>query len=372
MAAPRLAMGLMSGTSADGIDAVVLRTTPDGAMAVVAHHFLPYPDSLRNALLEFGNEEHRISARDMAAMDARVGALYAEAALALSAQCAEAQRVEVIGMHGQTVCHTPPDNSTQIGNPAQLLTALGRPVVADFRRADMALGGQGAPLAPLFHQAAFAAPDHWRAVVNLGGIANISWLPPQGGGALHGYDTGPANGLMDAWFNRHRGAPGYDHDGTWARTGTVLPTLLDAWQRDPFFRQPPPKSTGRGSFHLERLFALGAPEPDDEPADVQRTLLELTVRSVAQAIEDSAVTPERILLCGGGAYNGFLVERLSTVLAPATVLRTSDVGVAPEQVEAAAMAWLALRRLDGLPGAAASVTGARRDAVSGALYAPPV
>ncbi len=365
-------MGLMSGTSADGIDAVVLRIAPEGAMRIVGHHFLPYPDSLRNALLDFGSEEHRISARDMAALDGRVGDLYAEAAQALCARCAEAEQAEVIGMHGQTVCHTPPDNSTQIGNPARLLAALGRPVVADFRRADMAFGGQGAPLAPLFHQAAFASPTHWRAVINLGGIANISWLPPRSSGELQGYDTGPANGLMDAWFSQHHTAPGFDRNGAWARSGTILAPLLEQWLGDPFFQQAPPKSTGRGTFHLDRVFALGAPDETSAPEDVQRTLLELTVRSVVKAVNDTDTTPDRVLLCGGGAYNTFLVERLSAHLAPIPVLPTGEAGIAVEHVEAAAMAWLALRRLDGLPGAAASVTGARCDAVCGALYAPPV
>lgn len=371
MTAPRLAMGLMSGTSADGIDAVLLAVPYAAPMAVRGHFFLPYPDALRSALLDFGNEDHRISARDMAGLDGRVGSLYAEAARGLIEQLPEAAKAEVIGMHGQTVCHTPPDNSTQIGNPAPLLAECRRPLVCDFRRADMALGGQGAPLAPLFHQAAFGAGTCWRAVINLGGIANITWLPPKAGGTLEGFDTGPANGLMDAWYSQHHGAPGYDLHGQWAGTGQLRPELLEAWMQDPYYRIPPPKSTGRGAFNLARLFALAAPDDSTHPADVQRTLLELTVCTIADAIEHSGRAPDQLLLCGGGAYNTFLVERLAERLAPAMVASTASAGIAPEHVEAAAMAWLALRRVDRLPGAASAVTGASRDTVSGALYAPP-
>lgn len=370
MTAPRLAMGLMSGTSADGIDAVLLSVPASGAMQVRGHFFHPYPDALRSALLDFGSEDHRISARDLAGLDGRVGLLYAEAAQGLLASTPDAVQAEVIGMHGQTVCHTPPDNSMQIGNPAPLLAALRRPVVTDFRRADMAFGGQGAPLAPLFHQAAFGAASNWRVVVNLGGIANITWLPPTAGGNIQGFDTGPANGLMDAWYTRHHDAPGYDRDGEWARTGQVLPGVLEGWLQDPFYQLSPPKSTGRGDFNLERLFALAPPGETTKPADIQRTLLELTVRTIAEAIERQDRIPEKVLLCGGGAYNTALVLRLAERLAPARVARTDEAGIAPEHVEAAAMAWLALRRVDQLPGAASAVTGARCDAVSGALYAP--
>jgi len=368
---PRLAMGLMSGTSADGIDAVLLAVPDAGPMAIRSHHFLPYPDALRRALLDFGSEDHRISARDMAALDGRVGLLYAEAARGLMQQSTDAAQVEVIGMHGQTVCHTPPDNSTQIGNPASLLAECGRPVVCDFRRADMAFGGQGAPLAPLFHQAAFGAGSEWRAVVNLGGIANITWLPPRSGGAMEGFDTGPANGLMDAWYSRHHDEPGYDLHGQWARTGQIVPDLLERWMQDPYYQAPSPKSTGRGAFNLDRLFALAAPDEAARPADVQRTLLELTARTVAESLERSDRAPEKVLLCGGGAYNTALVERLAERLAPAVVVTTEHAGIAPEHVEAAAMAWLSLRRLDHLPGAASAVTGASRDTICGALYAAP-
>lgn len=370
MAAPRLAMGLMSGTSADGIDAVLLAVPASGAMQIRGHFFQPYPDALRSALLDFGSEDHRISARDLAGLDGRVGLLYAEAAQGLIANTPEAAMAEVIGMHGQTVCHTPPDNSTQIGNPAPLLAALQRPVVNDFRRADMAFGGQGAPLAPLFHRAAFGADSDWRVVVNLGGIANITWLPPTAGDEIHGFDTGPANGLMDAWYTRHHGTPGYDRGGQWAQTGQVLPELLERWLQDPYYQLAPPKSTGRGAFNLERLFALSAPSETARPADIQRTLLELTACTVSNAIKRHDRVPEKVLLCGGGAYNTALVKRLAEQLAPARVARTDEAGIAPEHVEAAAMAWLALRRLDHLPGASGAVTGARCDAVSGALYAP--
>jgi anhydro-N-acetylmuramic acid kinase len=366
---PRLAIGLMSGTSADGVDAVLLESGTAGCR-VLGHAHHPYRQPLRDALLRCGEEEHRISPRDLAELDAEVGEGQAEAAAALLDACPEARRAEVIGMHGQTVCHIPPRNSLQLGNPGPLLARLQIAVVCDLRRGDLALGGQGAPLVPPFHAEAFGAGAGWRVALNLGGIANVSWLPPREGGTLSGYDTGPGNGLLDAWHALHCGGA-FDEDGAWAASGELLPELLEAWLAHPFFAQAPPKSTGRGSFRLESLFARAAPRSDARAEDVQRTLLELSARSVADALRKDGRAIEAVILCGGGARNGCLSRRLAELLAPVPLRHAEDYGIGADQVEAAAMAWLALRRLDGLPVTRASVTGAAADAVCGALHLPP-
>lgn len=367
----RRAIGLMSGTSADGVDAVLIE---DGASAcrILGHAHHRYDEALQRALLRCGEEAQRISLRELAELDAEVGEAQAAAAAALVEAFPEAGHAEVVGMHGQTVCHIPPRNSLQIGNPGPLLARLGVPVVCDLRRGDLALGGQGAPLVPPFHAHAFGAGagDGWRVAVNLGGIANISWLPPRGGGAISGYDTGPANGLLDAWYARHRSGS-FDADGRWAASGELLPDLLAAWLAHPFFTQAPPKSTGRGTFHIEALFELAAPSANARPQDVQRTLLELSARSVSDALRRDGRDIEAVILCGGGARNSHLVQRLAELLAPASVHLSDDYGIAADQVEAAAMAWLALQRLDGRPITCATVTGASGDAICGALHLPP-
>lgn len=365
---PRLAIGLMSGTSADGIDAVLLEdaaSTPQ----VLAHAHHPYPDDLRRALLRCGDESAEISLRALAELDAEVGQHHARAAASLGVRTDGARRAEVAGMHGQTVCHIPPRNSLQIGNPGPLLSELGIPVVTDLRRGDLALGGQGAPLVPAFHERAFGNGQQWRVAVNLGGIANVSWLPPAYNGALSGHDTGPANGLLDAWHTRHR-AGAFDADGAWAAQGEVSDELLDAWLMHPFFAQAPPKSTGRGQFNLDAMFQLAAPTTQ-RAEDIQRTLLELSARSLCQSLQQDGRAIETVVICGGGAYNGALVARITALLAPVPVLRCDAFGIKPEEVEAATMAWLALRRVDGLSVTRASVTGADDDALCGALYLPP-
>ncbi|MCK5769784.1 anhydro-N-acetylmuramic acid kinase [Algiphilus sp.] len=365
----RLAIGMMSGTSADGIDAVALSVHDDG-MQVLGHHHHRYPAPLQEELVAVGREDMALSAQAYCALDATVGEHHAAAAADLLRNCPSAAEAIVIGMHGQTICHQPPRNTLQIGNAAVVAARTGLPVACDLRRGDMALGGQGAPLVPPFHAAAFGAGQRWRVTVNLGGIANLSWLPPASGGDISGYDTGPANALMDAWSQRRRGES-CDRGGAWAAGGRVLPDLLAAWLEHPYFAVAPPKSTGRGAFHLDSLFALAGPADIDDPADVQRTLLELSARTIADAVKAPNRDPERVWLCGGGAYNDALVRRLAELLAPVPVASSAQAGIAPEHIEAAAMAWLALRRLDGLSGARASVTGAEADAVCGALHLPP-
>ena len=239
--------------------------------------------------------------------------------------------------------------------------------VADFRRRDMAAGGQGAPLVPAFHHAAFASVSEHRVVLNIGGIANISWLPTGAQHASGGFDTGPGNGLMDAWCQRHLGQP-YDNGGLWAQSGKVLPRLLGRMLEEPYFALPAPKSTGKELFNLDWLDAQLATDPGHAPEDVQRTLLELTAASVIRALP--VERPLGLYVCGGGARNGALMTRLEELLGTGgtTVATTADLGIDPDWVEAAAFAWLARQTLAGLPGNVPAVTGAKGERILGSIY----
>lgn len=300
-------------------------------------------------------------------LDYLVGELFAGAALGLlAANGLVPAAVRAIGSHGQTLRHRPrkPRPFTlQIGDPNIIAARTGIPVVADFRRRDMAHGGQGAPLVPAFHAAVFAAPGEHRAVLNLGGVANVTTLAP--GQPVTGFDTGPANGLMDAWTRRHRGQP-YDADGAWAASGQVCAALLEALCSHPFLALPPPKSTGPEDFTPAWLDALVAEAGNPAPADVQATLCEFTAVTVAAAL--AADPPQRLIVCGGGVHNRQLLARLAAQL-PQTVITSSAAhGIDPDQVEAAAFAWLAARTVAGLPGNLPSVTGAASAAVLGATW----
>ncbi|HEX4872079.1 MAG TPA: anhydro-N-acetylmuramic acid kinase, partial [Nevskiaceae bacterium] len=258
-------------------------------------------------------------------------------------------------------------SSLQLGDPNRLAARLGCPVVADFRRADIARGGQGAPLVCALHQALFAKAGEPRAVLNLGGIANLTLLPDADPARVRGFDTGPANGLMDEWCQRTRGQP-FDRDGAWAAQGRVLPELLAAWLAEPYFTAPAPKSTGRGQFNLAWAGARAGDLERFPAADVQRSLLELTVQSVLDALRREQPDTRRLLVCGGGARNVRLMARLAEAFA-GPVETTGAHGLDPAWVEATAFAWLALARLDGRSGALTGVTGARAAAVLGGLYA---
>lgn len=360
----RLYGGAMSGTSLDGVDAVVLQVGAGLQPAVIDHRHVPYPNDLRNALLALQQGQAQVNAQTWARLDQAVAEHYAQA---LQPLC-DALSVDAVGMHGQTVFHEPVGigNSLQLGNPNRVVAALGVPVVADFRRADMAEGGQGAPLVPAFHHACFAVPGRCIGVVNLGGIANLTRLGADG--AVSGHDLGPGNALLDEWTMRHHGRP-YDRDGSWARQGNVHPGLLEALTADPWFRTPPPRSTGRDHFSLAWAEKrAGSMLRQCAPADVQRTLLELTAELVALALGEAGV--EQALMCGGGAHNGLLMEAIQRRV-PVPVVSTATRGLDPQQVEAAAFAWLAHRRMEGVAAGLPSVTGARRAAVLGAVYVPP-
>lgn len=363
-----LYLGLISGTSADAIDVALASFEP--APHVVASLAAPYPAELRRRVLALARDRAEVSLDEIGSLDTALGHAFADAALMLLDQARiDPSRIRALGSHGQTVRHRPFDAAPytmQLGDPNVIAERTGITTVGDFRRRDIAAGGQAAPLLPGFHAVIFAQPARTRVVLNLGGIANITILPGAANGAVLGYDTGPANCLLDAWAQRHRGTA-RDEGGAWARTGTADATLLAHMLREPYFAQEGPKSSGREVFNtdwLDRHLAGTALAP----ADVQATLLELTAHSIAMAIRRDAPDVAEVLACGGGVHNGALVEALARALAPVPVASTAHYGVDPDFVEATAFAWLAQRRLAHLPGNLPSVTGSRGDRVLGAIY----
>jgi len=366
-----LFVGCMSGTSLDGVDAVLVDLEPGCPLRVLGHAWRPYPDTLRRQLLDLNtsglDELHRSSLAANA-----VTRVYAEVVQALLASTGtEAATVLAIGAHGQTVRHRPQafdghGYTVQLLNGALLAELTGMDVVCDFRSRDVAAGGQGAPLVPAFHQAVFAQVAVAVAVLNVGGIANLTLLP--GDGSVLGFDTGPGNLLMDLWAERHLGAR-FDAEGAWARSGQVEPALLRAMQAEPFFSQPPPKSTGRDLFHADWLqAALVHAPPDTSPANVQATLAELTAWAVLEALRQHAPATGQLLVCGGGARNTHLMDRLREGCPGCSVEATDARGVPADQVEALAFAWLAAAFVARRAGNVPAVTGARAGRVLGALH----
>ena len=368
--ASALYLGLISGTSADGIDAALVRFENDKPQLIdaLAH---PWPAALRARILAVAQDETRLDLDAYGRLDVAVGQCFADAADALLARHPEhASAVRAIGSHGQTLRHRPGGEqpfTLQVGDPSVIAERCGVDVVADFRRADVAAGGQGAPLLPAVHAMLLARPGQSRVVLNLGGIANITVLAAHDG--VFGFDTGPANGLMDAWCLRHR-EQAYDADGAFAASGRVDVSLLDALLADPYFALPPPKSTGREHFHLAWLESYQH-AASLAPADVQATLLELSARSIADAIERHATDAADVLACGGGVHNPVLMRRLAGLMPTRIVTTTAEHGIDPDYLEATAFAWLARQRLLGLPGNLPAVTGARGPRVLGAVYAAP-
>jgi len=363
MSGSELFVGLMSGTSMDGVDAV-LADFSVSPCHVLAHAYEPFSATLRsdfNALQLAGDDEFRRGALAANALMDRcasaVKTLMAEGGL-------DAEAIAAIGLHGQTVRHHPELGFTiQLANPARLAEQSGIKVVADFRSRDVAAGGQGAPLVPAFHASRFGRSGIHRVVVNIGGIANVTDLSLDG--SVRGFDTGPGNTLLDAWCERHTGEA-FDRDGAWASRGVVIPELLAALRADPYFALPPPKSTGRDHFRGQWL----APflRPDRDPVDVARTLVGLTVNSIADAIITHASAATEILVCGGGAHNPLIMRGLRERLDPRVVVTTAERGVPVDQVEALAFAWLAREALAGRPGNLPAVTGARGPRILGAIY----
>lgn len=366
-----LYIGMMSGTSADGVDAVVVAF--DGERCRERGHVhVAFEPSLRQRVLAVA---HGATLADAAALDVRLADVYAQAVDTLLQQTGLSRdRIRAIGCHGQTVLHRPEGatpTSIQLGDPHRLAVRTGLDVVADFRRADIAAGGEGAPLAPAFHAAVFSSADENRCVVNIGGMANVTVLPAGHAAPVLGFDTGPGNVLLDAWIALHGGRD-YDARGAWAAGGRVDTRLLAALRSDPWFRRAPPKSTGREHFGRswlerwggDRLHAL-------DTVDVQATLAELTAASLADAIHEHAAGTTRVLVCGGGAHNADLLERMARLLPGITVDTTAAHGIDPGRVEALAFAWLARRRLRNLPGNCPAVTGATREVPLGAVILAP-
>lgn len=367
-----LYVGLMSGTSLDSIDAVVIETNGSEAK-LLASHSHPIENELRRRLLTLA-ESPSTTLEEVGEADRELGIQFAQAVGDLLSRAAiPPERIVAIGSHGQTIRHRPARGSPnsgftwQIGDPNTIAEITGICTVADFRRRDVAAGGQGAPLVPAFHQAVFGLPGVSRVVANIGGMANVSLLPESGSDA-RGFDTGPGNALMDAWTTLHLGLP-FDSDGGWALSGEADVALLSALLRHPFLGLPPPKSTGREEFNLawlDRTLAdLGR---EIAPQDVQATLLEFTARTLAAGIVDAMPECTEVYLCGGGARNVALVDKLADLLPDRKIATTEQLGVHPDWVEACAFAWLGHAALTGHPGNLPSVTGASRRVVLGGIY----
>jgi anhydro-N-acetylmuramic acid kinase len=372
-------IGLMSGTSLDGADGVLVDFSGP-RLRVMAAATEPFADTLRADLLALNsptdNELHRA-----ALAGNQLAALYARVVSALLAQVAgqgiRTDQIQAIGAHGQTVRHQPERVSgelagvgytLQLGNPALLAELTGIDVVADFRSRDVAAGGQGAPLVPAFHQGVFSHADSAVAVLNLGGISNLSLLPAKGSSdPVLGFDCGPGNALMDAWCQQHTGQP-FDAGGAWAASGKLIPALLASLLNEAYFSKQPPKSTGRDLFSLTWLAKKLAPFATERPQDIQNTLTEFTASACIAGVKSYGNDSNELIVCGGGAFNQHLMQRLQAGLPGLRVSSSEQHGLPPLQVEAAAFAWLARQAVRREPGNLASVTGAAGPRVLGALY----
>jgi len=356
-------IGLMSGTSLDGVDAALV-SFKSGKPDCVATYFRPYPEDVRLETLAIQIPDHDELRRAWILAN-QITDLYAEAVAGLLAEAGISEtHVRAIGCHGQTVRHAPAAGYTiQLNNPARLAEGTGIAVVADFRSRDIAAGGQGAPLVPAFHDAVFRTPVRHRVIANIGGIANLTNLAPNV--PTGGFDCGPGNMLLDAWAARHLGTP-HDEGGNWAKQGHVLPDLLARLVRHPFLAAPPPKSCGREEFGIAWLD--GQLDGGEAPVDVQATLVALTTAGIADAITQWCGTPAELFVCGGGAHNMAIMEALASALPPTVVGTTDALGLPADWVEAVAFAWLAYRTLHGLPGNLPEVTGARGPRILGAIY----
>ena len=366
-----LFVGLMSGTSVDAIDSALVRIKGSLIQLVATHrHEIPAPVRGRIADISHpgANEIERLGP-----LDRELGRLFAAATLELLAGAGvHPGEISAIGSHGQTVRHRPPSGGAgqgsftlQLGDPNTIAETTGITTVADFRRRDIAAGGEGAPLAPAFHAAAFAQAGVNRAIINIGGIANASLLA--GTELRMGFDTGPGNTLLDHWIQRHQDKP-FDRDGQWAASGIVAAELLGDLLQHPYFAKTGPRSSGKEDFNLTWLDNRLLAYPGLMAEDVQATLAELTAATISQGVSGSGIDVQEIYLCGGGAYNEDLVHRLQRRLAPASLDSTAAIGIDPDWVEAVTFAWLACRTLAGLDGNAPAVTGAAGPRVLGGIY----
>lgn len=364
---PGLYLGLISGTSADGIDVALVQFTANGHCALVRGRTYRWDAALRARLITLGQGGDATSLDELGMLDVQVAQAFADAAHALLGEAGIAPtQVRALGSHGQTVRHRPQNEfpfTWQLGDGNVIAERSGITTVADFRRRDVAAGGHGAPLVPAFHAALLHSDAEDRAVLNLGGIANFTLLPAVG--AVRGFDTGPANALLDVWCERHTDAA-FDAGGAFAVQGEVDQVLLARLLDEPWFALPPPKSSGREQFHLDWLQTRL--RGDERAQDVQATLLELTAVTVANALQSQQPATKRVLACGGGVHNPVLLARIAAQLPEAVVESTTLHGLDPDFVEAMAFAWLARETLAGRPGNLPAVTGARGSRVLGVVY----
>lgn len=373
IASPLYYIGLMSGTSLDGIDAALIAIESGAPPRLLATHAHPMTNELHGMLLTLCHAE-QVSFAQLAAAEDAFCRVQAEAVKTLLAeQALSADQIVAIGSHGQTIEHAPtghaggPAYTLQLDNPSLLAELTGCTVVADFRRRDLAAGGQAAPLAPAFHQALFGRANGHQLILNLGGFANLTWLSSQLNDPVIGFDTGPANVLLDGWFALHQGGR-FDQGGAWAASGKIDEGLLARLLSEPFFQQPPPRSTGRELFHMAWL--QKHLQGQETATDVQATLAELTAISVAQGIDQLLFEkPLTLITAGGGAHNAYLMQRLAYHLPNATFTSPSAYGWPEDWIEAGAFAWLAHQRLHHLPGNLPSVTGAQGNRILGGIYA---
>lgn len=363
-----LYLGLMSGTSMDGVDAALV-DFGESLPRLLAFHLEPIPQTLRDEMLTLC-QEPVCSLDQIGKLDVEVAYLFAQAASSLLTKAGiSPEEVIAIGSHGQTLRHRPtqqPPYTWQIGDPNIIAEQTGLTTVADFRRRDIAAGGEGAPLVPAFHAAYLRSSEETRAVVNIGGIANLTLLPKEADNPVIGFDSGPGNALLDSWIQQHLGVS-QDQQGVWAKGGTIHDGLLDQCLSDPYFAMPPPKSTGREYFHIpwlrKQLETYATPL---DPQSVQATMTALTAITIAQAV--NPYHPARVLITGGGVHNDYLMSLLAQHLTPAQVQPVDDYGIHADWMEAMAFAWLAKETLAHRPGNLPGVTGSRHPCLLGGIY----
>ncbi|MCX7066970.1 MAG: anhydro-N-acetylmuramic acid kinase [Methylococcales bacterium] len=364
-----LYIGLMSGTSLDGIDAALVEFK-DNQVQLIAFEYQPFPDAIKNQLEQISDANAMVFLQDYGAMDTRMGLLFAQIIETLLAKARiPATAICAVGSHGQTIYHEPNTDlpfSLQIGDPNIIAEKTGITTIADFRRRDIAAGGQGAPLVPAFHQAVFSHETEHRCVVNIGGIANITILPPVSQStAVIGFDTGMGNVLMDQWIQKHQNL-NYDQQGNWAKSGEINYELVECLKKDPYFQADPAKSTGKEYFSLPWIYQ-NINVTDYRAEDIQASLCYLTATTITDAIKKYAPATERVLICGGGIHNDYLLQLIEQNLS-CPVSSTELYGIHPDHVEAIAFAWLAKQTLTNLTGNLKEVTGAKHNVILGGIY----
>ncbi len=364
-----LYIGLMSGTSLDGIDAALVEFK-DNQVQLIAFEYQPFPDAIKNQIEQISDANAMVFLQDYGAMDTRMGLLFAQIIETLLAKASiPATAICAVGSHGQTIYHEPNTDlpfSLQIGDPNIIAEKTGITTIADFRRRDIAAGGQGAPLVPAFHQAVFSHESEHRCVVNIGGIANITILPPVSQStAVIGFDTGMGNVLMDQWIQKHQSL-NYDQQGNWAKSGEINYELVECLKKDPYFQADPAKSTGKEYFSLPWIYQ-NINVTNYRAEDIQASLCYLTATTITDAIKKYAPATERVLICGGGIHNDYLLQLIEQNLS-CPVSSTELYGIHPDHVEAIAFAWLAKQTLNHLTGNLKEVTGAKHNVILGGIY----